>query len=47
MQTDVLSMMKEDSVGYTLAHNTLHLPIDQRYREVDLKRILTLIEKNI
>lgn len=44
---NVLSIMKEDSVEYTLAHNTLHLPIDQRYGECDLKRILTLIEKNI
>ena len=40
---NVLDWCNEDSIEYQLANNTLALPIDQRYSEEDMKRIINVI----
>lgn len=44
---NVLNWARPDDLEYTLTTRLIPLPIDQRYGEVDLDRILTIINENI
>lgn len=41
---NVLEWCKEGEVEYEMAKGIVHLPIDQRYNQTDMKRIVHLIE---
>ena len=41
--SNVLNWVEEDNIEYEFTTNIIHLPIDQRYSEDDLKKIVTII----
>lgn len=41
---EVLELVENDSIEYQFVSNIVYLPIDQRYKEADLSRIIELIE---
>ena len=43
--SNVLDWVEEDYIEYKFTTNIIHLPIDQRYSEYDLRKIVTIISE--